>query len=138
MSTRERQSLVRSNPKTRMLWYAVMGLLGIGLIIVGFIIVMLLSADTSASAGAGSVFAWIVLGFAVVLQVLLIIGVYLLQSWVRILLWINVLNSLLTFNIFSIIVSIFVALSYHTVLKKAEGPVMPGMTPPPSFPNPLQ
>ena len=118
-----------------MLWYVLLFLQALGVL---FVILSLISILSGAYQYAGlnssnlaARFAPAILIITAALQVVILWALYNLTDWLRWVLWIGVVLSLISFNPVSVVISVLEALAYMAIIKTVQEPSGPAVLPPP-------
>lgn len=117
MTDEERRIQLLAHNQEKMYWYVILGLELIGLINTLYGVIKYFIKTGVPSAGFFGLASIVLLLIGIGLNVWIAWGIWRLERWVTLWMWIAVIGSALTFNIFSFLLSLAVLLGYKKILK---------------------
>lgn len=131
MTYQEKRVLLRQDPTAQKLWYANLIIIALSFALGLFYTIQAIGITTGETSQAFVVTTFIL---GLLLVILYFLGVFRLNRWIWIVMWVGLALSVLTFNIVNILFHAFFLWSYHRVLKAVSGSsqtVQPSMPPTP-------
>jgi len=123
MTHQERLAIVKASPKLKLLWYFVLIFLAINLVVVVYAIFMVLNTINTPTSTMTTSFLLLSLTPVIaitILQLWLLWGAYRLEGWITFWLWLAIVGTLMSFNIYALILNIAALVVYKIILKNIK------------------
>ncbi|MBT6690704.1 hypothetical protein HOB10_00005 [Candidatus Parcubacteria bacterium] len=122
MTHQERKAIVIADSKLRNLWYLMLLFLGVPILLLIFNYYVIFSNRIGLADIQGLLLTFVMVPLISVtlLQAWILWGAYRLEGWITIWLYIAIVGSIITFNVYNIVLNVAALSIYKTILKKIK------------------
>jgi hypothetical protein len=123
MNYQERKSSLIAHSKEKNYWYVILVLICFNVLYALYNIIVYFTANSDEVSEVGATTGGIVIGSLVLIfavQVLYIYGIWRIERWVVIIMWIGLVLSILGLDLINVAITALVLFGYKQILKKIE------------------